>query len=138
GYASKNSPYSVSILIKSIYFWLLLDYKLSTHSVCFPSMAILTITTDWGLRDHYLASFKGELFSSLPAIQVVDISHDIEKFNTMQAAFVVRNSFRKFPKGTIHFIGLSSNSNCHSENPYVIVKTDQQYLIGEDNGIFTL
>jgi S-adenosylmethionine hydrolase len=101
-------------------------------------MPILTLTTDWGLRDHYLASFKGELISLIPNLHMIDISHEIEKFNTMQAAFIIQNCFQKFPKGTIHFIGVAGNENCSAENPFIIVRTNGQYLFGEDNGIFTL
>ncbi len=101
-------------------------------------MPILTLTTDWGLCDHYLAAFKGELISKAPSLQMIDISHTIEKFNTMQAAYIVQNAYHKFPKGTIHFIGLSGNENCSSKNPFVIIRTNGHYLIGEDTGIFTL
>ena len=101
-------------------------------------MPILTLTTDWGLRDHYLASFKGEILSRLPTLQIIDISHEVEKFNTMQAAYIIQNSFQKFPKGTIHYIGLTGNENCSLTNPFVIIQVNGHYLIGEDNGIFTL
>ncbi len=101
-------------------------------------MPILTITTDWGLRDHYLAAFKGELLSLIPSLNLIDVSHEIEKFNTMQAAFIIQNFYHKFPEGTIHFIGVSSNENCISECPFLIVRARGQYLIGQDNGIFTL
>ncbi len=96
------------------------------------------MTTDWGLRDHYLSAFKGELLTKTPALNLIDISHEIEKFNTMQAAFIIQNSYYKFPEGTIHFIGISSNENGNSEKPFLIVQSKGQLLIGEDNGIFTL
>ena len=101
-------------------------------------MPVLTLTTDWGLRDHYLASFKGRLINVLPKVQLIDISHEVERFNTMQAAFIIQNSFRKFPAGSIHFIGLSGNENCTIKHPFVIVRVDGHYLFGEDTGIFTL
>jgi S-adenosylmethionine hydrolase len=101
-------------------------------------MAILTLTSDWGLRDHYLASFKGLLFSRIPSVHVIDISHDIEHYNMIQAAFIVRNAFDKFPTGTIHFIAISNNENCTNDNPYVIIRFKEHYFIGEDNGIFSL
>ncbi len=101
-------------------------------------MPILTLTTDWGLRDHYLASFKGEILTRLPLLQLIDISHEVEKFNTMHAAYIIQNSFQKFPKGTIHFIGISGNENCNAKNPMVLIQSNGHYLLGEDNGIFTL
>jgi S-adenosyl-L-methionine hydrolase (adenosine-forming) len=99
---------------------------------------ILTLTTDWGRVDHYLGAFKGKLLSKNAAIQIVDITHDIEHFNIMQAAFIVRNAYRQFPKGTIHFIGVTGNDNPVSTNTYVIVKAQGQFFFGEDNGIFSL
>lgn len=103
-----------------------------------PIMPILTLTTDWGLRDHYTASFKGSLITSLPSIQIIDISHDIEKFNIMNGAFVVQNSYLKFPTGSIHFIGITGNENNANQTPYVLIRSNGHYLIGEDNGVFAL
>ena len=101
-------------------------------------MPILTLTTDWGLRDHYTASFKGTLVTALPTIHIIDISHDIEKFNIMNGAFVVQNSFLKFPTGSIHFVGITGNENNENEAPFVLIRSNGHYLIGEDNGVFAL
>jgi S-adenosylmethionine hydrolase len=101
-------------------------------------MAILTLTSDWGLRDHYLASFKGLLLSQIPGIHVIDISHDIEHYNMIQAAFIVRNAFDKFPAGSIHLLGITNSENCTSEKPFVVIRHKEHYFIGEDNGIFSL
>ncbi len=103
-----------------------------------PIMPILTLTTDWGLRDHYTASFKGTLITTLPSIQIIDISHDIEKFNIMNGAFVVQNSFLKFPAGTIHYVGITGTENNENQTPYVLIRSNGHYLIGEDNGVFAL
>ena len=101
-------------------------------------MTILTLTSDWGLHDHYLASFKGEILTMIPSLLLVDISHEVEKFNIMQAAFILRNAYKKFPAGTIHVIGVAKIDNNNSDKPYVIVKTNGHYLIGEDSGVFSL
>ncbi len=104
-------------------------------------MPIITLTTDWGLRDHYLASFKGELMSRSPDIQLVDISHEIEHFDILQASFVIRNCFEKFPKGTLHFIGIAGNiteKNKNDQRNFLVVKSNGHYFIGEDSGIFSL
>lgn len=103
-------------------------------------MALLTLTTDWGLRDHYVAAFKGELLGLYPEIHVLDISHEIEHFNILQASFILRSSFPFFPAGTIHYIGLSgSDPNQKSRNPdYLIVSSNGHTFIGQDSGIFSL
>ena len=102
------------------------------------TMPIITMTTDWGFQDHYLAAFKGEILSLAPSINLIDTSHEIEKFNIMQAAFIIKNSYQKFPVGTLHFISVSGKDNSDSKKPYIIVRSNGHYLLGEDNGIFTL
>ena len=67
-------------------------------------MSILTLTTDWGLRDHYVASFKGGLLSLDQEMKIVDISHDIEKYNLLQASYMIRNAYPNFPLKTIYFV----------------------------------
>ncbi len=99
-------------------------------------MAIVTLTTDWGIKDHYLASVKGSLLSQLPNVQIVDISHDIPPFDINQASYVLKSCFRDFPDGTIHIIGI--NSDASPKFPHVALKIHNHYFIGADNGIFSL
>lgn len=99
-------------------------------------MAIVTLTTDWGTRDHYLASVKGSLLRRIPDVRIVDISHDIPPFDINLASYVLRSCYRDFPEDTIHLIGV--NSDASPESPHVAVKIDGQYFIGADNGIFSL
>jgi len=74
-------------------------------------MPIITLTSDWGLKDHYMASVKGAIIKKLPDAQIIDISHNIPPFDTEQAAFVIRNAYPDFPEGTIHIIGIISGIN---------------------------
>ena len=99
-------------------------------------MAILTLTTDWHEGDHYLSSLKGKLYSLMPELQIVDITHQLPSFAYIKAAFVLQNSYRSFPKGTVHLVGINSEST--SENAHVAVFHDGHYFIGADNGIFGL
>lgn len=99
-------------------------------------MPIITLTTDWGEKDHYLASVKGALLKQLQDITIVDISHEIAPFNIKEAAFILKNSFRYFPEGTIHIIGVNTVES--DENPHVALKIEEQYFIGSDNGIYSL
>ncbi len=104
-------------------------------------MPIITLTTDWGLRDHYVASFKGELISRCKEIQLVDISHEIAHFDILEASFIIRNCFEKFPKNTLHFIGVSGTNSHATKNEkrhYLILKCKEHFFIGIDNGIFSL
>ncbi len=57
-------------------------------------MAIITLTTDFGLKDHYVGSVKGAILKQLPNVTIVDISHQIEKFNIQDAAFILTHCLK--------------------------------------------
>jgi len=99
-------------------------------------MPIITLTSDWGLKDHYLAAVKGSIISQYPEAQIVDITHFIPLYDYIQAAYVIKNSYKNFPKGSIHIIGI--NTIASIENPHICVLYDGHYFIGCDNGIFSL
>lgn len=99
-------------------------------------MAIITLTSDWGIRDHYAGSVKGAILSYYPEALIVDISHTIQPHNLNQAAFVVRNCYHSFPQGTIHILGICEEASI--ETPHTLVVYDGHYFIGADNGIFSL
>jgi S-adenosyl-L-methionine hydrolase (adenosine-forming) len=99
-------------------------------------MPIITLTSDWGQRDYFLAAVKGKILSKLPVANIIDISHGISPFNLKQASFIIRNSYPHFPTGTVHLISvLTENSD---NTPHLAVQYDGQYFIGADNGIFSL
>ncbi len=99
-------------------------------------MAIITLTTDLGYKDFYQAALKGSILSQFPNANIVDISHDISAFNVPQAAFILKNAFHYFPKGTVHLIGIDSVFN--EKTRYLALKYRDHYFVGSDNGIFSL
>lgn len=99
-------------------------------------MSIITLTTDMGLKDHYVAVVKGAIYSQVPDARIVDISHSITPFDNAQAAFVLRHAYPEFPRGTVHLIGV--NPEASGNTPHLVVRHDGQYFIGADNGIFPL
>ncbi len=99
-------------------------------------MAIITLTSDWGTKDHYLASVKGAILAQIPQVNIIDISHEIAPFDLNEASYILRNVWGNFPEGTIHIVGL--NSEASPEHPHVLIKEKGQYFIGADNGIFSL
>lgn len=104
-------------------------------------ISVLTMTTDWGLRDHYVGSFKGQLLSHSPHINIVDISHEVEQFDILKASFLIRNAFSSFPRGSVHFIGMSSNNspkNNEHTPPFLAIKSMEHVFVGSDSGIFSL
>ncbi len=96
-------------------------------------MQLVTLTTDWGNSDFFAGMVKGRLYSLIPDVQVVDITHGIESFNRNRAVFVVRNACMDFPPGTIHIIDVDSYET--RNNPYVVIKYNEQFYICADNGI---
>ncbi len=99
-------------------------------------MAIITLTSDWGIKDHYLAAVKGLLISRVPSVQIVDISHFIPPFDIEQAAYVLKNCYKYFPKETIHIIAVGSEESPGS--PHTVIFHEGQYFIGADTGIFSM
>lgn len=101
-------------------------------------MQIVTLTTDWGFSDHYVGAVKGKLYSTIDDCNVVDITHQINKFDIMQGAFIVRNACLSFPKSTIHIIDVHCSENTQKQFQHVVIKYDDQYFICTDNGMPSL
>ncbi len=99
-------------------------------------MAIITLTTDFGEKDHFVGAVKGAIYSELDDIRIVDISHSISPFNITEAAYVIQNAFNSFPKGSIHIIGIDSELN--PENKHIALKLDGHYFVCANNGIMSL
>ncbi len=99
-------------------------------------MRVITLTSDLGTTDYYVAAVKGALYRQVPDIQIVDISHHIGAFDTRQAAYILRGCWKEFPKGTIHIVGV--NSELTLENKHVIIEHKGHYFIGGDDGLHSL
>jgi len=98
-------------------------------------MAPVTITSDLGTRDFYLAALKGTLLSANHAVHITDITHNIKPFDIKEAAYTVRNAFRYFPKGTIHIVHVNSSGG---NNKLLLAIVDGHYFITFDNGFLSL
>lgn len=99
-------------------------------------MSIITLTTDFGLKDPSVAAVKGALYTELAQAQLVDITHEIPPFDIGEAAYIIKNSYKAFPKGTIHILGVDSELT--PENNHLAVKLDDHYFICANNGIISL
>lgn len=99
-------------------------------------MQIITLTTDWGNKDFFNGMVKGHLYSNIDNVNLVDITHEIRKFDTLSAAFVVKNACLKFPKNTIHIIDVNSFESC--QYAFIVVKARDQFFICTDNGLPSL
>lgn len=99
-------------------------------------MPIVTLTTDFGEKDHYVGAVKGAIYSELDQVRIVDISHSISPFHITEAAYVIQNAYSSFPKGSIHIIGIDSELN--PENRHIAVALDGHYFICANNGIISM
>ncbi|MGV3696119.1 SAM hydrolase/SAM-dependent halogenase family protein [Flavobacterium sp.] len=99
-------------------------------------MSIITLTTDYGLKDHFVGALKGKLLSEFPGAVIIDISHDIDAFNVAEAAYIISAAYSSFPKGTVHLIGVDIELS--SENQHVAMQWNDQYFVCADNGILSM
>ena len=99
-------------------------------------MAIITLTTDFGLKDHFVGAIKGTILSHLPTVSIVDISHNISPFNIQECAYIVKNSYSSFPQGTIHLIGVDSELS--PENEHIVVEANGHFFVGANNGSISM
>lgn len=99
-------------------------------------MAIITLTTDFGLKDHFVGTIKGTIYRELEDARLVDISHSISPFNIQECAYILKNSYKAFPEGTIHIVGVDSEPT--PENQHIAVLVDHHYFIGANNGVISL
>ena len=99
-------------------------------------MAIVTLLTDSGESDFYVAAIKAKILSTNPGLTIVDISHQITSCDIAHAAFVLRSVFREFPKGTVHLVGVDAAGG--RNDTMVVVQLEDHLFVGADNGLFGL
>lgn len=97
---------------------------------------IITLTSDLGLKDYYVSVVKAAILNQLSDAVIIDISHLVPAFNIQQAAYIIKNAYSHFPAGSIHVIGVNTQSS--PEHPHIAVKMGDHYFVGTDNGLFSL
>ena len=99
-------------------------------------MSIITLTSDYGLKDHFVGALKGKVLSEYSEAKIIDISHEIDPFNTVEASYIISASYSSFPKGTVHLIGVDMEHN--KENQHIVMQWNDHYFIAADNGILSM
>ena len=99
-------------------------------------MSIITLTTDFGTKDHFVGTVKGAIYTELPDAKIVDISHHISPFSITETAYILKNSYKHFPKGTIHIIGVDSELSV--ENKHISLELDGHFFVCPDNGLISM
>jgi len=97
--------------------------------------SVITLTTDFGADDAYVAAMKGVILSTNPEVNIVDITHSVEPQNVYQAAFILGYTYRYFPKKTVHVAVVDPGVG--SERRGVILKTPSALFVAPDNGILS-
>jgi len=96
---------------------------------------IITLTTDFGLRDYFVGVIKGVILQTLPEIQFVDISHEIPRHDIISGAFVVNEICSYFPPGTVHLVVIDPGVG--TDRKKIVVCYEQQFFVAPDNGLLT-
>lgn len=99
-------------------------------------MQIVSLTTDFGVKDYYVAKLKGQLLRQKKDIQIVDVSHHIAQHDITEAAFFIKNIYETFPEGSIHIVAV--NNVYRKKSEYLVMQHEGQYYIGPNNGVFSL
>jgi len=97
--------------------------------------AIITLTTDFGLSDAYVAAMKGVILGINPEVTLVDICHTIKPQNTSQAAFVLSTAYQFFPQKTIHLVVIDPGVG--TERRAIILRTPSADFVAPDNGVLS-
>lgn len=99
-------------------------------------MPIVTLLTDSGESDHYVASIHARIIATNPGVRIVDITHSVKPCDIAHAAFVLRSVFRDFPEGTVHLVGVDSTGD--RGDSCIALKMEDHFFVGADNGLFGL
>lgn len=99
-------------------------------------MAIVTLLTDSGESDHYVAAIKAKVLTVNPGVKIIDISHKISPCDIAHAAFVLKSVFKDFPKGTVHLVGVDASGN--RGDAFIALQLEDHFFVGVDNGLFGL
>ena len=99
-------------------------------------MSFITLTTDFGTKDHFVGAVKGAIYSELPDAKIVDITHEISPFNITETAYILKNSYKSFPKGTVHIIGVDSELS--ADNKHIAISLDDHFFVCPDNGLISM
>ena len=100
------------------------------------SSRIITLTTDFGLRDPYVAEMKAAILSICPSAALVDVTHEVAPFNVRMGAYVLASAAPYFPKGTVHVAVVDPGVG--TQRRALLIQTRQGFFIGPDNGLLVL
>jgi S-adenosyl-L-methionine hydrolase (adenosine-forming) len=97
---------------------------------------MITLTSDFGLRDPYVAEMKGVILSINPEAKLIDITHDVKQFDIRMGAFMLASAAPYFPKGTVHVAIIDPEVG--TDRRAILIETERGFFVGPDNGVLML
>jgi hypothetical protein len=97
---------------------------------------MITLTSDFGLRDPYVAEMKGVILTINPKATLIDITHDVEKFSIRKAAFTLASAVPYFPDGTVHLAVVDPGVG--TQRRAILIQAKKGFFVGPDNGLLIL
>ena len=99
------------------------------------ALSLITLLTDFGTRDYFVASMKGVILNINPQAHLVDLSHKVAPHDIAGAAYLLKSCYRYFPDGTVHVAVVDPGVG--SSRLPLLISTSRYFFIGPDNGLFT-
>jgi S-adenosyl-L-methionine hydrolase (adenosine-forming) len=96
---------------------------------------IITLTTDFGLSDAYVAEMKGVILGINPDVRIIDVCHTVKPQNIVQAGFILSTAYRAFPERTIHVVVVDPGVG--SKRRSVLLRTPYADFVAPDNGVLS-
>jgi S-adenosylmethionine hydrolase len=101
-----------------------------------PQRPIITLTTDFGINDHFVGTMKGVILNIAPDAAIVDISHSVQAFDVLDGALTVSQAYSYFPTGTVHVVVVDPGVGT-ARRP-IIASSDGHHFVAPDNGVLSL
>jgi S-adenosyl-L-methionine hydrolase (adenosine-forming) len=96
----------------------------------------ITLTTDFGLQDHFVGTMKGVILQQVPDAQIIDISHAVQPFDVFDGALTIAQAYSYFPSGTIHVVIVDPGVGT-ARRP-IVVSTETYRFVAPDNGVLSM
>ena len=101
-----------------------------------PSRPIITLTTDFGVADHFVGTLKGVILEIAPDAEIIDICHSVQAFDVLDGALTIAQAYSYFPTGTVHVVVIDPGVGT-ARRP-ILVSTDRHNFVAPDNGVLSM
>jgi S-adenosyl-L-methionine hydrolase (adenosine-forming) len=97
---------------------------------------LITLTTDFGVSDHFVGTIKGVILGIAPDARIVDISHSVQPFDVLDGALTISQAYAYFPSGTVHMVIIDPGVGT-ARRP-ILATTERHYFVAPDNGVLSM